>query len=459
MTASRWLTCGLLALALGAPPCLAAEATSERTLDNGLRIIVKPDRRAPVVVPVLWYLVGSMDEVNGKTGIAHVLEHMMFKGTASMPAGGYSRAIAEAGGRDNAFTANDFTAYFAMLQKSQLELALKLEADRMKHLTLSEEEFAREIKVVMEERRFRTDDRPRSLVYEQLMATALTAHPYRRPIIGWMNDLESMRIDDVRDFYRRWYAPNNATLVVVGDVEPKEVFDLAERYFAAIPAQELPERKPQKEPAQLGIKRINVKAPAELPYLVMAFPVPSLRDPERDWEPYALDMLAAVLDGGDAARFTRTLVRGERLASSAGASYDGLARGGGFFYLDATPVQGRTVGELEQALRREMQKIITEGVTEAELGRAKAQAVAAQVYQRDSMFFQARQIGVLELTGISHRSVDLQLQKLREVTAEQVQAVARKYFLDDALTIATLDPQPLGQRRPAGPPAGMRHAP
>jgi zinc protease len=448
----------LLALALAASPCLAAADTAEHTLANGLRVIVKPDRRAPVTVVMVWYKVGAIDEVNGVTGVAHVLEHMMFKGTRTMQPGEYSRVVAAAGGRDNAFTANDFTAYFAMLQKSHLELALKLEADRMVNLRLAPDEFAKEIKVVMEERRLRTEDKPRSLTYEQLMAAALTAHPYRNPIIGWMNDLENMRVEDARDFYRRWYAPNNAIVVVVGDAAPQEVFTLVEKHFGAIPARELPQRKPQDEPPQLGERRVTVKAPAELPYVTMTFRAPPLRDPQRDWEPYALEMLADVLSASDAARLTRTLVREERLASSAGASYYGIARGSGFFYLSATPTPGRAVAEVEQALRREMKRIIDEGVTVEELERVKAQAVAAHVYQRDSMFFQARQIGVLEMSGISHRTVDLQLEKLRAVTPEQVREVARKYFRDDALTLATLDPQPLAGRKPAPRPAGLRHA-
>jgi zinc protease len=448
----------LLALALTAAPCLAANDTTERALANGLRVIVKPDRRAPVTVVMVWYKVGAIDEVNGATGVAHVLEHMMFKGTRSMQPGEYSRVIAAAGGRDNAFTSADFTAYFAMIQKSRLELALKLEADRMTNLTLSPEEFAKEIKVVMEERRLRTEDQPRSLTYEQLMAAALTAHPYRNPIIGWMNDLEHMRVEDARDFYRRWYAPNNAIVVVVGDAVPEEVFALVEKHFGSIAARELPPRKPQDEPAQRGERRVTVKAPAELPYLTMTFRTPPLRDPERDWEPYALEMLAEVLSGSEAARLRRTLMREERLASSAGASYYGVARGSGFFYLSATPTPGKGVAELEQALRREMKRIVDEGVTVEELERVKAQAVAAHVYQRDSMFYQARQIGMLEMTGISHRTVDLQLEKLRAVTPEQVRDVARRYFRDDALTIATLDPQPLGGRAPALRPAGLRHA-
>src|SRR5262245_43708382 len=236
----------------------AADDSAERVLGNGLRVIVKPDRRAPVTVVMVWYKVGSIDEVNGATGVAHVLEHMMFKGTPSMQAGEYSRIIAAAGGRDNAFTSNDFTGYFAVLQKTRLELALRLEADRMVNLTLAPEEFAKEIKVVMEERRLRTEDRPRSLTYEQLMAAALTAHPYRNPVIGWMNDLENMRVEDARDFYRRWYAPNNALVVVVGDAAPEEVFALVEKHFGAIPSRTLPPRKPQEEPPQLGVRRVNV---------------------------------------------------------------------------------------------------------------------------------------------------------------------------------------------------------
>src|SRR5262245_38386960 len=374
----RWLVVVLSFVAV-CPALAAADDTTEYRLANGLHVVVKPDRRAPVVVVMAWYRVGSIDEVNGRTGVAHVLEHMMFKGTKTTGVGEYSRIIAAAGGRDNAFTGNDYTGYFAVLQKTHLDLALRLEADRMVNLTLSPEEWAKEIKVVMEERRYRTDDRPRSLVYEQTMATALTAHPYRNPVIGWMSDLQNMTVEDAREFYQRWYTPNNAVLVVVGDVEPREVTTLAEKYFAGIKSRPLPARKPQDEPQQLGLKRVTVKAPAELPYVLMVFRAPPLRDPEKDWEPYALDMLAATLAGNASARLPRNLVRAERLVSSAAASYDGLARGPGFFYLNATPTQGKTAAEAEQGLRREMAKILTDGVTQEELERVKAQAIAAQV--------------------------------------------------------------------------------
>jgi zinc protease len=448
--------CLLLVLASAATPCSAATSTVEHKLGNGLRVIVKPDHRAPVVVAMLWYKVGSIDELNGNTGIAHVLEHMAFKGTPSVGNGEYAKLISEAGGSFNAFTSHDATGYFASLQKAQLPLAIRLEADRMANLLLSEEEFKKEIRVVMEERRLRTEDRPRGLVSEQLMATALMAHPYRNPIIGWMNDLENMQIEDVRAFYRQWYAPNNAILVVVGDVQPRDVVALAEKHFGPLKAAALPERKPQSEPAPRGLRRAVVRAPAELPFLSIAFPTPLLRDAAKDWEPYALEMLAAVLSGSEAARLRRTLIREERLVSGVSASYDGVARGPGFFYLGATPTPGRTVAEVEQALRREMAKIMEGGVGQEELERARAQAVAGHVYQRDSMMFQARQIGILEISGIPHDTIDLQLAKLREVTSDQVREVARKYFRDDALTIVELDPQPMQGRRPA--PAGDAHA-
>ena len=454
-----WAVLALVICMPGAPAAWAAASTpvAESTLPNGMRILVKTDRRAPVVVCMVWYKVGSIDEVNGTTGVAHVLEHMMFKGTKNVPTGEYSRTIAAAGGRDNAFTSRDYTGYFQTLHKSQLSLAMKLEADRMSNLVLSPDEFAKEIRVVMEERRWRTDDRPRALVYEQLMAAALKAHPYRYPIIGWMSDLEMMRVEDARAFYDRWYAPNNATLVIVGDVSAQEVYKLAEQHFGAIKSKTLPTRKITEEPAQLGPQQLTVRAPAELPYVLMAYHAPVLRDPNADWEPYALEMLANVLDGNEAARLNRSLVRSDRIASSADASYDGIARGPGMFMLSGTPTSGKTAQEVEQALRREIQKLVKDGVTEDELQRVKSQVVASHVYERDSMFYQARQIGSLDMVGLSPGVVDLFVEKLKLVTAEQVQAVAKKYLVDERLTVAYLDPQPLDGKRPSAPPAGLHH--
>ncbi|MCC6533243.1 MAG: insulinase family protein [Burkholderiales bacterium] len=426
-------------------------------LDNGMRILVKEDHRAPVAVSMVWYGAGSVDEFNGTTGVAHVLEHMMFKGTEKVPGGEFSRRIARAGGRDNAFTSRDYTAYFQTLHRDRLPLAIEMEADRMTGLVLTKEEFEKEIQVVMEERRWRTDDRPQSLVYEALMATAFQAHPYRHPIIGWMNDLQNMRVDDARDWYGRWYAPNNAILVVVGDVSGEEVLGLARKHFGPIPARALPQRKPQVESAQIGPRRVVVKAPSELPSVLMAYRVPKLRDPENDWEPYALEVLEGVLDGHEGARLAASLVRGTRLAAAAGAGYQGTGRGPGLFLLSATPSEGRTVAEAETALKAEIARIATEGIQEDELARVKAQVVAAQIYARDSMFAQARQMGALETIGLSHRSIDIQVERIRRVTAEQVQDVAKRHFQNDVLTVAVLDPQPLGGKRPAPPPPGVRH--
>ena len=436
----------------------ASPGVWEGALPNGLKVLVKPDHRAPVVVCMVWYKVGSMDEISGQTGVAHVLEHMLFKGTKAVPAGEFSRIIAEAGGRDNAFTSRDYTGYFQTLHKSQLGLALKLEADRMVNALIAPEEFAKEIRVVMEERRWRTDDRPRALVFEQLNATAFKAHPYRTPVVGWMNDLENMRVEDARAFYDRWYAPNNATLVIVGDVTPDEVMKLARQHFGPLEKKTLPPRRITEEPPQLGSQRLTVRAPAELPYVLLAFRAPVLRDPEAEWEPYALEMLASVLDGNEAARLNRTLVRTERLASSAGASYDGVGRGPGLFVLSGTPTPGKTAQELEQGLRREVARLIADGVTEEELQRVKSQVVASHVYERDSMFYQARQIGSLDMAGLSPKFIDLFVEKLKAVSAEQVIAVAQKYLVDEGLTAAYLDPQPLAGKRPAAPPAGARHA-
>lgn len=445
----------------GFAPALAAAAASppvhEYRLDNGMRVFVREDHRAPVVVSMVWYVVGSVDELNGTTGVSHALEHMMFKGTERIPNGEFSRRIARAGGRDNAFTSRDYTAYFQTLHRDHLPLALEMEADRMANLILSKDEFGKELRVVMEERRWRTDDRPDSLMYEGLMATALLSHPYRQPVIGWMNDLKNMQVEDARNWYRQWYAPNNAILVVVGDVGGEEVHELARKYFGGIAARELPARGKFAESEQRGPRRITIKAPSELPSLLMAYRVPKLEDPEKDWEPFALDVLEGVLDGHDGARLQAALVRGSRLAAAAGAGYQGVGRGPGTFLLSATPSEGKTVEELEQALKAEVRRIAAEGVREDELARVKAQVVAAQVYARDSMFAQARQIGSLEAIGLSHRLIDRQVERLREVTAEQVQQVAQRYFNDDVLTVAVLRPQPLSGKRPPSPPSGLRH--
>jgi len=432
-----------IALLLGWSQGAAHAEVFERTLANGLKVVVKEDHRAPVVVQQIWYKAGSIDEVTGTTGVAHVLEHMMFKGTKAVPAGEFSKRIAAAGGRENAFTNTDYTAYFQQLDKSRLPLAMKLESDRMQNLDLSAKEFGKEIKVVMEERRMRTDDDPQSLMNEIMMSTVFQEHPYHNPVIGWMDDLQQLTVNDARVWYNRWYAPNNATLVIAGDVKADEVFALAQRYYGAIPKKILPQRRQFSEPRQVGIKRLVVKAPAELPQLVMAYHAPAIRNPEQDWQPYALEMLAGVLDGNESARLNKDLVREQQIASNVGADYDSVSRGPSVFSLEATPSTGKTVQDAETALRGEIAQLVKDGVSEDELKRVKAQVMAGEVYKLDSVFYQAMQIGQMESIGLGHKAIPVMLEKLKAVTAEQVQQVAREFLQDDNLTVAVLDPQPL----------------
>lgn len=455
----RLIRCALslpLLLAIFVTACGVQAQTFEKTLTNGLRVVVKEDHRAPTVVQMLWYRTGAIDEKDGSSGLAHMLEHMMFKGTKTVGPGEFSRRVAAAGGRDNAFTSQDYTAYYQQVPKRALPEMMRLEADRMVNLKLDPKAFAPELKVVMEERRMRTEDNPQALVWERMNSVAFQEHPYRRPVIGWMDDLEHMTWQDAEHWYRQWYTPNNATLVVVGDVEHAALFYLAEKYYGAIKPHALQQRRTLREPAQLGIKRINVKAPAKLPYLAMAWKVPRLVDVNKDRDPYALQMLAALLDGHDASRFSRNLVRGQKIAQSAGAGYDATLRGDAQFVLDGQPAEGHTVEELEAALRVEIHAIQEKGVSEDELARVKTQIIASQIYKRDSMMGQAMEIGALEVIGLRWQDIDTMLDHLRRVTVAEVQAVAKAYFLDDTLTIATLDPQPISNQ--AGAVAARRVA-
>jgi zinc protease len=442
-------------LALGATAAHAAPAVEFR-LGNGMKVIVKEDRRAPTVTHMIWYKIGSLDETNGKTGVAHVLEHMMFKGTKSLKPGEFSARVAALGGRENAFTGKDYTAYHQQIEKSRLDAVMALEADRMNNLVFSKEEFAKEIKVVMEERRWRVEDQPIQLLYEVLNSVAYVAHPYRNPIIGWMDDLQNLTVEDARAWYERWYAPNNAIMVVSGDVDAEQVRRLAEKHFGKLKPRKLTPTREQVEPQQRGIKRVLVKAPAENPYVVLAFKAPALRDVEKDDESHALDVLAAILDGYDNARLNARLVRTERVANSAGAGYSSYARGPVFFMLDGVPAAGTTTEQLEKLLRAEVERIAKEGVSEAELKRVKTQLIAGQIFKRDSIFGQAMEIGIMEVNGISHKQIDRVIEKVSAVTTQQIQAVANKYFGDDNLTVATLVPLPLTEKKAAPPPA-LRH--
>jgi len=428
-----------------ATPLLAEQKVHEYQLDNGMKVIVKEDHRAPIVVSQVWYKVGSSYEYGGISGVSHVLEHMMFKGTTNHPPGEFSRIIAANGGRENAFTGRDYTAYFQTLAKDRLEISLELEADRMRNLTLPEDEFLKEVEVVKEERRMRTEDNPESLTYEQFNTAAWQASPYRIPVIGWMSDLDAMTVDDLRHWYQLWYAPNNATLVVVGDVDPQNVLALAKRYFGPHKAEKRGVIKPRTEPRQRGAKRIVVKAPAQQPYLVMGYKVPVVKQAGEAWEPYALDMLVSVLDGGGSARFAKNLVRGEQIAVSAGASYNLFTRLQGLLLIDGSPAPGFDMAQLEAALLKEIDKLKHELVSQEELERITTQVVAAKVYERDSVFYQAMQLGMLETVGLDWRLNDEVVERLKAVTPEQVQMVAKKYLIEDNLTFARLDPQPMDE--------------
>ena len=425
----------------------------ELTLANGLRLIIKEDHRAPTVVQQVWYRAGSMDESPGTTGVAHVLEHMMFKGTRSVGPEEFSRIVAEAGGRENAFTNTDFTVYHEQVHRDRLPLIMRLEADRMANLAIRPEEFEREIKVVMEERRLSTDDQPRALLDESLLATAFAAHPYKWPTIGWMQDLQNMTWRDARAWYRSWYAPNNATVVVVGDVDPEQVIAWAKRYYGPVARKAVPARKAQSEPEQRGMKRVIVKAPAELAFVRLGYKAPVLRDPQKDWEPFALAVLVKVLGGNDAARLNQVLVRERRIATSAGADYELISRGPGMVFLNAAAAQGHSGGELEAALREIVAQVASKGVSEEELGRAKVQLLSQLVFRRDSFFAQAMELGELESSGLSFRDADRIPERYKGVTAQQVQSVAAKYLVDDGLTAALLDPQPLARSASAHAPA------
>jgi zinc protease len=423
----------------------AASLVHEFKLDNGLLLIVKEDHRAPVVVNQVWYKVGASYEQSGKTGLSHLLEHMMFKGTQKHPVGEFSRLMSINGAQDNAFTTTDYTAYFQTLEKSRLPVSFELEADRMRNLNLQEAEFTKERQVVLEERRTRTEDEPSSVLFEHFRATAYRTSPYHNPTIGWMRDIEQLTLADLQDWYTRWYAPNNAVVVVVGDVNPEEVLTLAKQYFGNFKEVAITPVPSRPEIPQFGMQRIIVKRPAKIPSLLMGYKVPTLKTiaKEDTWEVYALSVLDEVLSGGNSSRLSKNLVRGQELASDASTGYDATSLLSELFMFSAVPTKDHTIAQLEEALRGQIKQVQTALVDKAELERVKTQLKAYLVYEQDSLFYQGMKIGSLAAVGLDWHLWDSYLDNVVAVTPEQVQQVAQKYLVDDSLTVAILDPQSL----------------
>ena len=425
----------------------SASGVSVKTLENGLKILVKEDHRAPIAVVQVWYRIGTSYEHEGITGLSHALEHMMFKGTTKRKSGDFEVILSRFGAENNAFTSQDYTAYYEVLAAKHIEVALDLEADRMRNLVLDKAEFEKEIEVVKEERRSRTDDNPNSKMREQFNAVAYLNNPYRAPVIGWMEDLENMNLDDLKDWYAKWYAPNNATLVVAGDVDPDEVFALAEKYFGEYKSVELPVVKPRTEIPQIGPREIVVKAPAKVPSFIMGFKTPGMISAKQGkvdaWEPYALDVLANILDGGSSARFSKKLIRGQEIAAGVSAGYMGYGRMPQLFMLSGVPATGVSIEKLREAVVKEIELMKTTLVTDDELDRVKAQVLASEIYQRDSVQHIAITLGSLESTGLGWELMDQYQDQIMAITAEQIQAVAKKYLNEDQMTFARLEPQAL----------------
>lgn len=445
---------------LGSAFSLAASAVEMKThitpvheyqLENGLKVLVKQDKRAPVAVIQVWYKVGTSYEHEGITGLSHALEHMMFKGTKTRKSGEFEKLVSAIGARNNAFTSQDYTAYYEVLANDKLEQAIEIEADRMRNLVFDEKEFEKEIEVVKEERRWRTDDKPSSLAREQFNAIAFLNSPYRAPVIGWMVDLDGMTLADAEIWYKKWYTPNNATLVVVGDVEPDAVHAMAKKYFAKYKRNPLPVVKARTEVEQKGPRHITLKLPAKLANLRMGYKTPAMISAKKGkvpkWEPYALEVLANILDGGDSARFSKNLVRGKEVAASANAGYYGYGRLDNLLSISATPAKGVSTETLKTLILLEIETLKTELVSEAELKRVKAQVIAGEVFERDSIEHMATLLGSLETVGLGYQYINQYVPGVLAVTAQQVQDVAQKYLLENSLTVAELIPQPLGEKQ------------
>ncbi|MBM4286217.1 MAG: insulinase family protein [Deltaproteobacteria bacterium] len=436
-----------------APPA-AADAdpfaqVQEHRLANGLQVLFLKESRAPLISVQIWYKVGSRNEELGKTGISHLTEHLMFRGTARYGSKVFSRIVQKSGGSDNAFTSRDYTAYYQNGPKTELKRWLEMEADRMQGLNVDQEAFNTEKKVVLEERRMRTEDDPVSFLLEETRAAAFKAHPYQWPIIGWFNDIESITREDFQKYYRTYYQPDNATVVVVGDIDPQETMALIEAAYGAIPAGPPPPAVTSVEPPQYGERRVAVHREAQFPFLVMAYHVPNWENPDA----FVLELMVRLLAKGRSSRLYHRLVYKDKLALEVGADYDLDTAHPSLFLFYGQPMPQKTVGQLESALETEIRRLQTELLDDKELQKAKNQVTAAFYMSMDSLFYRGMVLGKLA-TVARWTLVREFVPKVNQVTAEDVRRVARKYFVPTNRTVGVLIPlktsKPLEKRYRSG---------
>lgn len=417
-----------------------ATPVQHATLRNGLQVYVLTDHRAPVVLSSIWYRVGGGDESNGRTGLSHLLEHLMFRGTHAMPNDGFSRRIEKTGGTLNAMTSRDFTMYYEYLPKKDLSVALKLEADRMRGLNISRQHFLQEQKVVHEERRMRTDNKPTALAYERLMALALNTSPYQHPVVGWPSDIEQLTKQDAQQWYDRWYRPNNAFVLIVGDVNAKQAIQKVKRAFRRIPSHALPKRKRLPEITPLGIKRALVRLPTKVPVAMMAYLAPSIATTQHAWQPYALTVLSAVLSIDDEAMLGHELINTRGIATSVSSEYDADAKHETLFSIFAFPSKGKSLTSVEQAIDSVIENVQTHLISHRRLERIKAQLLAASTYQKDSLSARAMTLGSALISGQSTQTSQNWAKHIKAVTRQQIREVARLYLTKKRLSVVYLEP-------------------
>jgi zinc protease len=422
-------------LFVSVPLTASAINVQEHILDNGLKVLILEDHKAPTATFQIWYRVGSRDEQIGKTGLSHLLEHMMFKGTKKHGPKTFSQAIQRSGGNDNAFTTGEYTGYFELLASDRLALPIELEADRMQNLVLTDESVLSERDVVIEERRMRYEDDPQNLLHEEVVAAAFKSHPYRWPVIGWMADLNTLNPADLRQHYATYYAPNNAVVMVIGDVKPAEILAKIRDAFGKIPTGPAIKAVSVSEAEQYGEKRVVLRREAELPVVMSAYKVPAIHQEDGP----ALDVLGNILSGGKSTRIYNSLVYEKQLALSAWAGYDGMHRDAYLFYTGATAARGKSIEDVEKALLAEIEKIGKEPPTDLEIQKAKNQIEAAFILEQDSFYMQARLIGSFEMIG-GWKLVDTYLEAIRKVTADDVRRVAGKYLVPERRTTGVLIP-------------------